>query len=97
MPLETGVIDVCLMADVLHGFLANGEVEGVMREIARVIKKAGTLAVVDFKNVDGPPGPPLSIRLSPEEVEKMVSPYGFENMTILDIGPHHYEVILRRT
>jgi ubiquinone/menaquinone biosynthesis C-methylase UbiE len=96
IPLDAGTVDVCLLANVLHGFVANGEVERVLREAARVVRAGGTLAVVEFKKVSGPPGPPLSIRMSPEEVESMVAPYGFEKVRSFEVGPHHYEMILRR-
>jgi ubiquinone/menaquinone biosynthesis C-methylase UbiE len=96
IPLDAGTVDVCLLANVLHGFVANGEVERVLREAARVVRVGGTLAVVEFKKVSGPPGPPLSIRMSPEEVESMVAPYGFEKVRSFEVGPHHYEMVLRR-
>jgi ubiquinone/menaquinone biosynthesis C-methylase UbiE len=96
IPLDAGTVDVCLLANVLHGFVANGEVERVLREAARVVRAGGTLAVVEFKKVSGPPGPPLSIRMSPEEVESMVAPYGFEKVRSFEVGPHHYEMVLRR-
>jgi ubiquinone/menaquinone biosynthesis C-methylase UbiE len=96
IPLDAGKVDVCLLANVLHGFVANGEVERVLREAARVVRAGGTLAVVEFKKVSGPPGPPLSIRMSPEEVESMVAPYGFEKVRSFEVGPHHYEMVLRR-
>jgi ubiquinone/menaquinone biosynthesis C-methylase UbiE len=96
IPLDAGTVDVCLLANVLHGFVANGEVERVLREAARVVRAGGTLAVVEFKKVSGPPGPPLSIRMSPEEVESMVAPYGFEKVRSFEVGPHHYEMVLLR-
>jgi len=37
------------MANVLHGFVENNETENVMKEISRIIKPEGILAVVEFK------------------------------------------------
>ncbi len=96
IPLDAGTVDVCLLANVLHGFLANGEVERAMMETARVVKAGGTLAVVESKMVGGPPGPPLSIRMSPEEVENTVAPYGFEKVRSFEAGPYHYQMVLKR-
>jgi len=96
VPLDAGTVDVCLLANVMHGFVVNGEVERVMRETARVVRAGGTLAVVEFEKVSGPPGPPLSIRIAPEELESMVAPYGFEKVRSFEVGPHHYEMALRR-
>lgn len=96
IPLSKDIVDFCLMANVLHGFANNEEVAGVMHEIARVMKTGGTFAVVDFKKIEGPPGPPISIRLAPDEVEKKLSKYGFRKMRVVDVGPYHYAVMLSK-
>jgi ubiquinone/menaquinone biosynthesis C-methylase UbiE len=97
IPLPHAVVDVCLMANVLHGFLANKEVESTMTEVARVMKSGGTLAVVDFKKVEGTPGPPVSIRMTPEEVEALIAGYGFKKKRSVEVGPYHYALIFRHT
>jgi len=95
MPMPDASIDVCLMANVMHGFLANGEVQSVMTEIARVMKAGSTLAVVEFKKIAGPPGPPISIRMTPEELEDLISGYGFEKNKVVEVGPFHYAAMFR--
>ena len=95
MPLPDAIIDVCLMANVMHGFLANGEVQSVMTEIARVMKAGSTLAVVEFKKIAGPPGPPISIRMTPEELENLISGYGFEKNKVVEVGQFHYAAMFR--
>jgi len=95
MPLPDATIDVCLMANVMHGFLANGEVPSVMTEIARVMKAVSTLAVVEFQKIDGPPGPPISIRMTPEELEDLISGYGFKKNKVAEVGPFHYAAMFR--
>ncbi len=96
IPLTHAIVDICLMANVLHGFVANKEVESTMTQVARVMKSGGTLAVVDFKKIDPPPGPPISIRLAPDEVEKKLYKYGFRKMRVADFGPYHYAVMLSK-
>lgn len=95
MPLPKAIIDVCLMANVMHGFLANGEVPSVMTEIARIMKVGSTLAVVEFQKVDGPPGPPISIRITPEELEALISGYGFKKNKVAEVGSFHYAAMFR--
>jgi ubiquinone/menaquinone biosynthesis C-methylase UbiE len=95
MPLPDAIIDVCLMANVMHGFLANGEVSCVMIETARVMKSGSTLAVVEFQKIDGPPGPPISIRMTPEELEALISGYGFKKIRVVEVGPIHYAAMFR--
>ena len=86
-------IDVCLMANVFHGLVERDTIEYALREIRRVLKPDGILAVVDFKkNAERPPGPP-SVRLSPEEVEEVVAKHGFEKGYSVDIGPYQYLVL----
>jgi ubiquinone/menaquinone biosynthesis C-methylase UbiE len=95
MPLPDAIIDVCLMANVMHGFLANGEVPAVMTEVARVMKTGSTLVVVEFKKIDSPPGPPISIRMTPEELEDLISGYGFKKNRDVEVGQFHYAAMFR--
>ena len=95
MPLPDAIIDVCLMANVMHGFLANGEVPCVMTEVARVMKAGSMLVVVEFQKIDGPPGPPISIRMTPDELEALISGYGFKKDRVAEVGPIHYAAMFR--
>ena len=90
IPLEDMSIDVCFMATVFHDLVLANISEGALREISRVLKKQGELAIVEFKKIDGPPGPPLSSRLAPEEVEERVTPYGFHRVGHQEIGAYNY-------
>lgn len=90
VPIEGGAVDLCLMATVLHDLIEVGTEAGTLREVKRILKPEGTLAIVEFKKIEGPPGPPKRIRLSPEELEGVVSPYGFRRKTMLSLGPYHY-------
>ena len=93
LPLEDEVIDVCLMANILHGLVVSKKVKSTLKEIFRILKPNGILGVVDFKKIEGPPGPPLSIRMSPKEIEEIISKYGFKKKKITEIGEYHYAVI----
>lgn len=90
IPIEDGLVDVCLMATVLHDFVGNKVEREVMAEIVRVIKPRGVLAIVEFYKKEGPPGPPKPIRLSPQEVDKILSEYGFKQNHLTEIGPDNY-------
>jgi ubiquinone/menaquinone biosynthesis C-methylase UbiE len=96
MPIDDGVVDVCIMVNVLHGIVANGEIDDAMHELARIIKFGGTFAVVEFKRKFGLFGPPMSVKLSPEMVESTVAPFHFIKKNVLDIGPAHYEMLFKR-
>ena len=90
IPADNDSVDVCLMATVLHDFVDDKVDRGVMQEIVRVIKPNGVLAIVEFYKKEGPPGPPKPVRLSPQEVDKTVSEYGFKQKQLTEIGPDNY-------
>ena len=80
--------------DADDAFAAADKVEQrVMKEILRVLKSKGTLAIVEFYKKEGPPGPPKPVRLSPEEVDQLVSAYGFQQQRYTEIGPDNYLII----
>jgi ubiquinone/menaquinone biosynthesis C-methylase UbiE len=95
LPLPDHSADVALLATVLHDLLQIHTHSGALTEIARVLKPQGILAIVEFKKIEGPPGPPISIRLEPEALETIVTPFGFEKYRSLDLGPYHYVMLLR--
>jgi ubiquinone/menaquinone biosynthesis C-methylase UbiE len=96
IPLENDCVDVCLMATVLHDFVGDKVERHVMKEIVRVMKPAGLLAVVEFLKKEGPPGPPKRVKLSPEEVDQIVSAYGFKQNRYTEVGPDHYLQLFTR-
>ena len=82
--------DICLMATVLHDFEEAGQADTVLEDIRTLLKPNGCLAVIEFKKIEGPPGPPAHIRLSEAEVEKMVTRHGFVKKQTVDIGAYNY-------
>ena len=90
IPVKAHSVDVCLMATVLHDLIQDKTDEGTLKEVTRVLKPEGTLAVIEFKKIEGPPGPPLIIRISPEEVEKHLSTYSLHAIKTLDVGQYTF-------
>jgi ubiquinone/menaquinone biosynthesis C-methylase UbiE len=90
IPLEDGTIDLCLLSTVLHDLLREDSGQVVMDEIVRVLKPGGRAAIIEFKKIENSPGPPLSVRLSPEETDSVIAPFGFVSDGVIDVGSFHY-------
>ena len=85
------------MATVLHDLVADKVEQQVLKEIVRVIKARGTLAIVEFFKRQGPPGPPKPVRLSPEDVDQTLSAHGFQQKRYTEIGPDNYLQMFLKT
>jgi ubiquinone/menaquinone biosynthesis C-methylase UbiE len=89
-PLKSSSVDICLLSTVLHDFMLEKTEEGVLKEIHRVSKPGGKFAVIEFKKMESHPGPSIEIRITPQQVEKKVQPYGFEFLKTVEIGEFNY-------
>jgi ubiquinone/menaquinone biosynthesis C-methylase UbiE len=96
IPIDDDGVDVCFMAAMFHDLVLASSAEGALKEVVRVLKRHGSLTILEFKKIDGPPGPPLSSRLAPEEVEEKVVPHGFKKVRITDTGPYTYLITFSR-
>ncbi|MHB0867034.1 MAG: class I SAM-dependent methyltransferase [Thermoleophilia bacterium] len=90
IPLDDHSVDTCLIATALHDLAEVSKAEGALREVARLLKPGGRLVIVEFNKTAGPPGPPLSVRLSPGELEALVTPFGFELKRTAAAGEYFY-------
>lgn len=70
-------VDLCLLATVFHDLVLVEKGEGALQSLHRTIKPGGRLAVIEYKKIPPPPGPPENIRLSPRELDDLVTPFGF--------------------
>jgi ubiquinone/menaquinone biosynthesis C-methylase UbiE len=96
LPIESATVDACLIATVLHDFVREGVAFEALQEAARVLKPGALLGVLEFKKMDGPPGPSIEIRLTAEEVERLVSPHGFIKRSVSETGPYTYLITFKR-
>lgn len=90
LPLAAQSIDLCLMATIIHILVQEGVIQKTLAEVRRVLKPGGTLAVVEFHKVEGPPGPPRAWRLTPSELEILLAPFGLCGSACEDVGPTNY-------
>lgn len=87
LPVADQHVDLCLMATVLHDLVYDGNAQPALKEVARVLKPTGILAIIEFKKQDGPPGPPRAVRLRLEEVSMLLMPVGLLRFgPVVDLG-----------
>ncbi|MDE1821387.1 MAG: class I SAM-dependent methyltransferase [Euryarchaeota archaeon] len=91
IPLPSGVADVVLLATVLHDVP-----DPTVAEAVRLLRPGGCFVNLDWSKQETPWGPPLEIRLSPEEAASRLSAFGLKVVRTWDLGPHHYGQLLRR-
>jgi len=91
LPLEEDSVDSCLMATILHD-LSKSEQKSTVQEVARVVKSGGMLNIIEFKKIDKGPGPPLNIRMAEEDIEALVTQFGFTKVEGSEVGRFNYLV-----
>ena len=89
LPVEKDSIDSCLMATILHD-LSKSEQQAAIQEVARLLKPGGMLNILEFKKIEKGPGPPLKIRMDEQEVEAIVTKYGFTKVAGGGVGEFNY-------
>ena len=68
IPIETSSLDLLITVNTLHEFEDRNK---VLKEIFRILKPTGKLAVVDFKKKREGFGPPSKIRISSRQAKKI--------------------------
>lgn len=97
LPIVDDSIDICLMATALHDIVHEGDPLPVLREIVRVLKPKGVLAVAEFKKQDGQQGPTKAIRLRLEEVSALLLRVGLMRFSgVVELGTEIYFAQFRR-
>ncbi len=91
VPLEDGIADFVLLANVLHDVP-----DATVREALRLLAPTGCLVNLDWKKEETPNGPPPEIRLSPEEATMRLRALGLKVEHLWTPGPYHYGMVLRR-
>ncbi|WP_347490506.1 class I SAM-dependent methyltransferase [Desulfoscipio sp. XC116] len=82
-------IDACLIATVLHTLDFSLAQTKLFAELKRTIKFLGKLAIIECKKENTFHGPPLHMRISPEELEKGLGEYGFKKIDYADWGTNY--------
>jgi ubiquinone/menaquinone biosynthesis C-methylase UbiE len=86
-------VDMIFFCDVLH-HIENRP--AYYAKLAKILKPGGRVVVIDFFNKPLPVGPPVSMKLSRQEVITEFHNAGFDLSKELDILPYQYFLFFKR-
>ncbi|MDD9304254.1 MAG: class I SAM-dependent methyltransferase [Desulfobacter sp.] len=86
LPLKDNTIDLCMVFTVLHIFDLSCCKDKVFGELARIITPGGCLAILECKKEEWSFGPPVHMRLAPQEIEDYIEGWGFTKKDYKDLG-----------
>ncbi|MCF8053926.1 MAG: class I SAM-dependent methyltransferase [Deltaproteobacteria bacterium] len=91
-PLAASFIDMVYLAMVIHGFTGD-KMAGFLKEVKRLLKPTGTLAIVEMQKKETFFGPRLESRISPEELRNIVD---LQPKQLVEIGEYFYLQLFAR-
>ncbi|MCJ7762825.1 class I SAM-dependent methyltransferase, partial [Candidatus Bathyarchaeota archaeon] len=84
--------DFIFYSMVLHDFY---DPDKVLKNAREMLKPDGLLVDLDWKKIDIPFGPPVSIKFSEEYASSLIQSQGFTVANVRDVGLYHYVVTAR--
>jgi ubiquinone/menaquinone biosynthesis C-methylase UbiE len=92
LPIEANSVDRVLLATVFHELEAP---EKILKEIKKIMKDNGLLAIIEFHKKETPMGPPVKHRISKKELEEICIKNNFEKVKTIDLGKNFYLSIFK--
>ena len=91
--LDTESVDYVMLFNILHG----EQPEILFEESWRILKPNGIIGIIHW-NYDPKTlrGPPMKIRIKPEQCIKLAKSTGFVNPSTYDLKPFHYGITLKK-
>jgi len=91
--LAEGNCDLALLANVWHEL---DDHPAALAELARILKRGGRIAVLDWRpDAERPPGPPLEHRLPACKVQQFFQDHGKRVDMVRNVGQYSYLVMAR--
>lgn len=92
IPLPDGSADLVYMINVHHELETP---DSIISEAARLLRLAGKIMIVDWKDEETPEGPPLEIRVSAETIIEQLK-VRFPRVVRHDVLPYHHFIVGER-
>lgn len=89
LKLEEGKINFALICNVLH---ETEKLEEFLKEVKRITKSKGKIAIIDWQKVNSEYGPPIEHRLDKSQLIKLLEVLGFYNIVDIDINENFYGI-----
>lgn len=93
IPLESQSVDKVIASLVLH---ETDQLEKTLQEIRRVLRSGGTMLIVEWEKHEMEDGPPLTERISVEEMKEAIRTVGMEIQKCIRES-HYYRLIAARS
>ncbi len=87
VPLEDGLADLVIMVNLHHELDFR---DRTLAECRRLLREGGRIAVVDWAPIETEHGPPLEVRIPPDQVRAELEAAGFRAIAEHEILPQHY-------
>jgi ubiquinone/menaquinone biosynthesis C-methylase UbiE len=93
LSIEVNSVDRVLLATVFHELESP---DNILKEISKIMKTDGLLAIIEFHKKVTPMGPPVNHRISKTELEDQCSQNNFEKVNTIDLGENFYLSIFKQ-
>ena len=91
--LHDDTVDMAFLANI---FFQAEDKPALAREAHRVLLPGGAAVVIEWRPESGGLGPPASLRISPQETERIMADAGFTKEREFDAGAWHYGLIFKK-
>lgn len=85
-------IDLIYLSTVIHGF-SEKQINSFLKEVNRILKPNGNLAILEIKKEETPFGPHMSIRFSPDDLINIIN---YTPVTTTNISQYFYLQIFEK-
>lgn len=89
--IEDNTVDLVILVTVLHEVENKG---ALLAEIKRILKSDGRLAIIEFRKLQTPMGPPVMHRISQDEIIKLCDEVGLSKADEFGLGDNFYAMVL---